>query len=77
MDAVYLARKGPDGGTISILAQHQATLESLRKLCETMSASSHKKTRELGREFLNDWDAIFRVLEYPAWPLTNNPPESG
>jgi transposase len=26
-------------------------------------------------EFLNDWEAIFRVLEYPAWPLTNNEAE--
>jgi hypothetical protein len=33
------------------------------------------KTRELGREFLNDWETIFRVLEYPAWPLTNNEAE--
>lgn len=75
IDAVYLAREGPDGGTVSILAHHQETLDVLRKLCEAMAASSHKKTRELGQEFLNDWEAIFRVLEYPAWPLTNNEAE--
>jgi transposase len=40
-----------------------------------MAASSHTKTRELGGEFLNDWVAIFRVLDYPAWPLTNNEAE--
>ena len=50
-------------------------LECLHKVCEKMSASSHKKTRELGREFLNDWEAIFRELEFPAWPLTNNEAE--
>jgi IS1 family transposase len=73
--AVYQAREGPDGGTVSILAHHQEALDNLRKVCVTMSASSHKKTRELGGEFLNDWEAIFRVLEYPAWPLTNNEAE--
>ena len=75
IDAVYQAREGPDLGTISISAHHQETLKILRKVCEAMTASSHKKTRELGVEFLNDWEAIFRVLEYPAWPLTNNEAE--
>lgn len=75
IDAVYLAREGPDGGTVSISAHHQETLASLRKVCEAMSASSHQKTHELGLEFLNDWEAIFRVLDYPAWPLTNNEAE--
>jgi hypothetical protein len=54
---------------------YKEQLETLRKVCEKMSDSSHKKTQELGREFLNDWEAIFRVLEYPAWPLTNNEAE--
>ena len=59
----------------AVSAQHQEQLENLRKVGEEMSASSHKKTRELGREFLNDWEAIFSVFEYPAWPLTNNEAE--
>lgn len=75
IDAVYQAREGPDRGTVSILAQHQETLENLKKVCEAMAASSHKKTRELGVEFLNDWEAIFRVLDCPALPLTNNEAE--
>jgi transposase len=75
IDAVYQAREGPDRGTVSILAHHQETLKNLKKVCEAMAASSHKKTRELGVEFLNDWEAIFRVLDYPAWPLTNNEAE--
>lgn len=73
--AIYQAREGPDGGAVSILPHHQEALENLRKACVAMSDSPHKKTRELGREFLNDWEAIFRVLEYPAWPLTNNEAE--
>ena len=75
IDAVYQAREGPDLGTVSISAHHQETLKNLRKVCEAMAVSSHKKTRELGVEFLNDWEAIFRVLDYPAWPLTNNEAE--
>lgn len=75
IDAIYQAREGPDEGTVSISAAHQKKLENLRNVCEEMSASPHKKTRELGREFLNDWAAIFRVLDYPAWPLTNNEAE--
>ena len=75
VNAVYQAREGPDEGKVSISAHHQEQLENLRKVCEEMSACSHKKTQELGREFLNDWEAIFRVLEYPAWPLTNNEAE--
>ena len=34
-----------------------------------------KKAKALGKEFLNDWDAIFRVLELPMLPLTNNEAE--
>jgi IS1 family transposase len=75
IDAIYQAREGPDRGTVSISAHHQETLKNLRKVCEAMAASPHKKTRELGVEFLNDWETIFRVLEYPAWPLTNNEAE--
>jgi len=75
MNAVYQARKGPDKGSASILGDHQNELRRLRELCEVMATSAHKKTRELGREFLNDWDAIFRILEHPAWPLTNNEAE--
>ncbi len=75
INAVYLARIGPDGGTVSIAGQHQESLTKLKKICESMAVSNHAKTRELGQEFLNDWDAIFRVLDYPAWPLTNNEAE--
>ncbi len=75
IDAIYQAREGPDEGTVSILADHQQKLENLRNVCEEMPASSHQKTRGLGREFLNDWAVIFCVLDYPVWPLTNNEAE--
>jgi len=75
MEAVYCAREGPDEGKVSIARHHAKQLERLRGICQEMSESSHKKTRELGREFLNDWEAIFRILDYPAWPLTNNEAE--
>jgi len=32
----------------------------------------HTKTRQLARELLNDWDAIWRVLSHPQLPITNN-----
>lgn len=75
MNAVYQAREGPAQGKCSISADHRNTLDDLRDICESMAACSHEKTRALGREFLNDWVAIFRVLEKPAWPLTNNEAE--
>ena len=34
--------------------------------------SAHEKTRELAREFINDWDAIWAILDYPLFPITNN-----
>jgi hypothetical protein len=50
-------------------------LDRLKALCKKMGRSRHKKAGELGREFLNDWDAIFRVLDHPELPMTNNAAE--
>jgi len=75
MGAIYKAREGPDEGKVSIVDAHHESLEQLSALCEKMVESSHKKTHELGVEFLNDWEAIFRILDYPVWPLTNNEAE--
>jgi hypothetical protein len=72
MQAVYRARQGPPG---SIRAEHERTLRRLDRLCQRMRRSSHEKTRALGTEFLNDWEAIFRVLDEPWLPLTNNEAE--
>jgi len=75
MDAIYAAREGPDKGKVSILDAHKETLKQLKALCKKMTESTHKKTRELGVEFLNDWEAIFRILDCPLLPLTNNEAE--
>ena len=72
MQAVYRAREGPPG---SIRSEHEATLAQLKTLCQCMRQSAHDKTQALGTELLNDWDAIFRVLDYPFLPLTNNEAE--
>jgi transposase-like protein len=72
MQAVYRAREGPPG---SIRSEHEATLEQLKSLCQCMRQSSHDKTKALGTELLNDWEAIFRVLDHPLLPLTNNEAE--
>jgi transposase len=44
-------------------------------LCEPHREATHEKTRELAREFLNDWEVIWTVLAHPHRPLTNNQAE--
>ncbi len=57
-------------------------LEELRLACEQYKdfakekfGKIYEKTQALAREFLNDWGTIFRVLEHPELPLTNNEAE--
>lgn len=66
---VYNAREGPPSDLVKTFT---ADLSRLKALCIKMSNSKNEKARKLGVEFLNDWDAIFRVLEHPHLPLTNN-----
>ena len=73
IDAVYAAREHPPDTPLPDIYQTQ--LDEFRKLCETMSTSTHDKARELAREILNDWDVIFLVLLHPHLPLTNNEAE--
>jgi len=76
MQAVYRVREGGLASAHrSIIEEHRESLDILKALCEKMAKSKLKKTSELGKEFLNDWDAIFRVLELPMLPLTNNEAE--
>ena len=72
MNGIYAAREGPGG---SIKAKFQDELDRLKALCKKMAKSRHEKAGKLGREFLNDWDAIFRVLDHPQLPMTNNAAE--
>ena len=72
-DEVYQAREGPPG--VSLRPAWEERLRVFRRRCEAMQGHSHAKTHELAVEFLNDWEAIFAVLENPFWPLTNNEAE--
>jgi len=72
MQAVYTARAGP---AQDLRGAYRERLEQFRALCECYRDCTHEKTRALAREFLNDWDAIWKVLEYPWLPLTNNEAE--
>ncbi|NJM13909.1 MAG: transposase [Synechococcaceae cyanobacterium SM1_2_3] len=50
-------------------------MATLRTACEYHRGSDHGKTHALAVELLNDWEAIFQVLQHPALPLTNNDAE--
>jgi hypothetical protein len=71
-EAVIKAREGPPE---SLQPAFAARLAAFRAECKKMKGCSHQKTGELAREFLNDWDAIFAVLNDPRLPLTNNAAE--
>lgn len=73
MEAVYQAREGPRTG---IHLHYKNRLEQFKVLCERSLGCPHKKTHALAREFLNDWDAIWVVLQFPWLPLTNNEAET-
>jgi transposase len=62
-------------GTMS-LETVQQRLALFREYCELVKeGTEHKKTRELAVEFLRDWDAIWKVVEHPELPATNNEAE--
>ena len=76
--AIYAWRG--EGGTAGIKTdlirrQHQAKLAEFRALCVANAESAHEKTAALAKEFINDWEAIFRILDHPWLPLTNNDAE--
>jgi transposase len=66
---IYRARAGP---ATDLTAEFAEQLAQLKIWCEKHRDSHHEKTRQLARELLNDWDAIWTVLEYPELPITNN-----
>lgn len=66
---VYRARDDP---TLNLVAEYQPDLAQLRVLCEQHRDHPHEKTKQLAHELLNDWPAIWRVLENPTLPITNN-----
>jgi len=66
---VYRARAGPE---INPKEEFAEPLAELKAWCQKHRDSDHQKTRQLAREFLNDWEAIWTVLDHPELPLTNN-----
>jgi hypothetical protein len=70
--AIHAARDGPPGDRPRL---HADLLVELHAACVRLLGHRHAKTRALAVELWNDWDAIFRVLENPLWPITNNDAE--
>ncbi|WP_295404556.1 IS66 family transposase [uncultured Thiocystis sp.] len=70
--AIHAARDGPP---VDLPIRHAALLNELHAACVRLLGHRHAKTHALAVELWNDWDAIFRVLENPQWPLTNNDAE--
>jgi len=69
IEGIYTARGDP---TLDLPAHFAQALEDLQALCQQHRDHPHEKTRQLARELLNDWDAIWTVLAYPHLPITNN-----
>ena len=69
---IYEARGDP---TIDLPERFSQELTQLQELSEQHRDHEHEKTKKLARELLNDWDAIWQVLEYPELPITNNAAE--
>ncbi|WP_276570555.1 IS66 family transposase [Halochromatium salexigens] len=71
-EAIQAARDGPPG---ELPTRYAPLLDQLRSACRRRLGHRHAKTNALAVELLNDWEAIFRVLEHPQWPITNNAAE--
>ncbi len=72
IDAVHAARDGPNNAIDEIFSDR---LDEFKAFCLAHFHCEHKKTRELAREFLNDWQAIWQVLSNVMFPMTNNEAE--
>ncbi|MBK1725325.1 IS66 family transposase [Thiocystis violacea] len=70
--AIHEARAGPAG---DLPGTHAALLAELHAACVRLLGHRHAKTKALAVELWNDWEAIFRVLDNPQWPITNNAAE--
>lgn len=70
--AIHAARDGPP---VDLPTVHAALLKELHAACVRLLGHRHAKTRALAVELWNDWEAIFRVLDDPQWPITNNEAE--
>ena len=50
-------------------------LAGLRRVCHLGQKADHKKLQALGKEILNDWDAVVAFVKNPELPPTNNEAE--
>jgi len=66
---IYEARGDP---AINLMERYSEKLAELKRLCQEYRDNEHEKTKKLARELLNDWDAIWNILQYPQMPITNN-----
>lgn len=73
MLGIYGARTR--GDPTSIVSQYQQELNEFKDNCILYKECGHEDTEKLAKEFLGDWEAIFKILEYPFYPLTNNDAE--
>ncbi len=69
--AIYKARES-ETPTQSIRLHFTQEIADFKETCQRYVDSPHKSTASLAKEFLYDWESIFRVLDYPHFPLTNN-----
>jgi transposase len=58
MAAVSAARAGPAEPAVPVREQQAALLREFLTWCDRHRDARHQKTRELAREFLNDWDTF-------------------
>ena len=75
IDSIYQAREHTQSDELDLVTLHFSRLGEFWYFCEKHWDAEHEKTRALAREFCNDWGAIWRVLEDPSLPLTNNEAE--
>ena len=50
-------------------------LRGLRRVCHLGKEADHQKLQALGKEILNDWDAVVALVKNPSLPTTNNEAE--
>ena len=74
LQQVYQAREGPQPPA-DLYQKNCGKLDAFSNLCVDHWDCAHEKTRQLAREFIHDWEAIWAVLEFPLLPITNNEAE--
>ncbi|MGH8475520.1 MAG: IS66 family transposase [Methylococcales bacterium] len=74
MKAVQDAREKPPDQVLS--ERYRQPLDDYRRVCEPVKASAPtQKAHQFAVEMLNDWEAIFILLDHPHLPLTNHQAE--